>query len=89
MPRTCCGKLRTTKFCPDCGAKLGETPTLDQLLAHCRKTQAAHESRMTTWLEQGNQKEVDSQARAANKWRAWADALEALITQTPPDVPRS
>jgi len=36
MKTECCGEVRTSAFCPDCGRALQPTGTLHSLLKHCR-----------------------------------------------------
>lgn len=39
MPEQCCGKERTTTFCPDCGKQMKHEPPLHELRKYCRERQ--------------------------------------------------
>jgi hypothetical protein len=88
----CCGEVRTSLYCPDCGKALADTPILS-LLAHLRavaksrRSEAARLRREATY--RGKQGKADVEAefldgasrvdRVAEKWEAWAAAVEALM----------
>lgn len=90
--RMCCGKERLTKFCPDCGKKIGPDHTLDSLIRHCestaegkRKVAAARRKD----LERGehveyNTKQVLKEDATAAKWQAWADGIRELLKKEDP-----
>jgi hypothetical protein len=76
----CCGKPCAGRFCPNCGKAQEQTP-LNQLLAHVRKTEAAHHRRVKRNFEPGKLRTWD---RAALKWKTWGDALAELLIRAEP-----
>lgn len=91
---TCCGRERTSRYCPECGEKLQEHP-LDSLLAHAREvirvheTKAANLRRKIAWQAENpdakryrpdvSEEDLIAPERLAAKWRTWAAAVEALM----------
>lgn len=83
----CCGQVRMTAFCPDCGAAL-DNP-LAQLLAHvCKQAAvtAARANRIREAVSNDVQKLSDRRGRRiqriyalADKWRRWEEALRAVV----------
>ena len=85
----CCGKVRATPFCPECGSALiGHG--LRTLLSHCQ----GHISRLTARLartrenaanetNEGNRRwaklTIEKQEKTLAKWEAWVAALERAI----------
>lgn len=89
-PVECCGKPRTSPFCPDCGNKLESDDPLVGLLVSCRRSERAHRASARRWREKLGQpgeetwkefhedQAAESDAKAA-EWKARADALADLI----------
>jgi hypothetical protein len=84
----CCGKTVSTRFCPECGTKLGEPTDLRGLLAHLRSNQRATETiaiRRAEWIKKNHPgdatyvKALEKVEKRVAQWKAWADALEGLI----------
>ena len=84
----CCGKLRTSKFCPDCGKLLAESHSLVTLLRHCEQQAISQEKALKTAgkkLGQGpdDQRWFEDYSKckqeAIDKWRLWATLLRKLI----------
>lgn len=81
---TCCGAIRSTAFCPECGRQL-RTPkgTLFTLLQHCERTAASLVERRQRWLD-SHKRAADSLwakrlTKSIEKWNGWATNLKALI----------
>ena len=78
MKKMCCGVLVTTPYCPSCGEKFGAVG-LAALLVHLRTNQYVAER----WKEQlANSrpgKEYPHVKKRIEKWKDWADQLEALL----------
>ena len=92
---TCCGAERTTPFCPQCGRQLKNNLLWD-LLALCRKNEKAHRTRSATKQrkyqhdpEKGKRDLMESEdnTRFAEKWKAWGDALAALLESAESNPP--
>lgn len=92
---TCCGAEVKTPFCPSCGKQLKPADPLRGLLAHVRSMAKMQEtirenrrnspSRQPRDDEQKRKRErrqKRDEARCA-KWKAWGDALEALLDSQP------
>ena len=86
----CCGKERTTKFCPDCGKPTCD-PWLSSLLAHLKRRadeerkryQAickSHESLGKT--DEDDTKWLDQAKARADKWASWHAVLVDLIEKS-------
>lgn len=83
----CCGTEQPTRFCPHCGKELVPENSLRTLLAHLRVLQSRTEAQAETWAARKSTSEREKRAdarkvRAAAKWKAWADALEAMLAKT-------
>ncbi|CEF48307.1 unnamed protein product [uncultured bacterium] len=84
----CCGKERTSRFCPDCGNAL-QSGGLWELLSHMRvviRTQSRSAERNARKSQCSGindpsfyARRADSQRKAADKWTAWADELAKLL----------
>jgi hypothetical protein len=99
---TCCGQDRASRFCPECGKKLQDHP-LDSLLSHAREvlkvqeTRAANLRKKIAWQAENPdarryrpdvcEEDLIAPERLAAKWRAWAEALEAVLDVTPAPPP--
>lgn len=90
-----CGNKFDTPFCPECGAAINH-PLYD-LADHIRRTAAALEKRsvkMQRRSERDRDEEVrtyyarcaQSNANAAEKWRAWGAALRELMKRSQSDT---
>jgi hypothetical protein len=97
MPK-CCGRNRDSRFCPDCGKKLGDDNGLQGQQAHCRKTERHHRAlarNRARDIERAKSKGEetpdwwhnvkDGAETTANRWKAWGDGLANLID--PPTSP--
>lgn len=92
MSVECCGEVRNSRFCPDCGAQLVDG-NLTALLKHCRTCENNQrkdaEKRRASGLNyeelgqhviKGNCDYLaENSDRRAAKWKAWGDALTVLI----------
>lgn len=74
----CCGKVRTSRFCPDCGQNLGGAIIFD-LLKHCR-TQEDRQRKQSRNQNYGSS-HIAAAEKSAAKFKAWGDALAALLGQ--------
>lgn len=84
----CCGKKRTSKFCPECGKELGGSP-LYGLLAHCRKIRSQYarwvkelEDRVASSNAQSKEKVqgwLTAKRRKLEQWASWVDTLSELL----------
>lgn len=88
MSVECCGKPRTTPFCPQCGKGLDVHTGLGDLLAHCRSTEKRirADARRFRWnfKEVGNSRYSELARRSdemADKWKTWAEALAELMAK--------
>lgn len=89
--KSCCGSVRVTAFCPDCGTQLRESNDLKGLVSECRKQAESHKKRAdmaTEYIESKNfsnrkaeywDKTYKSSNRKFMQWTAWADTLESLL----------
>jgi hypothetical protein len=82
----CCGKSRSTPFCPQCGKRLTTTDPLLDLLVYLRIQAKKISSKAESYADavatgHGTVGPADVQAAlsAATRWRNWADALAAKI----------
>lgn len=84
----CCGKSRSTPFCPECGKRVASRLGIEGLLDHCRVTakslQGCYESAMNDARMQKDRaahfkSRAASKLKAYEKWKAWGDALAELI----------
>jgi hypothetical protein len=84
---TCCGNKHTTRYCPDCGKPLVNSPAAE-LLAYCRRNEEQYQARVNNGRErhQKGGPKGDHWLRVADlaepqyqKWKAWGDALASLI----------
>jgi hypothetical protein len=89
----CCGRPCDTPFCPLCGERREAVQCLRALLAHCRARQkAAHvrARRCADWVrgqpqyDFKDEKRLDDRRAVADRWGAWADALEVVLEAAPP-----
>ena len=85
--KNCCGAERSTKYCAECGKKLGEESPLDSFLEHASKVarrykrqaeklkQEAEHSEVPRWhlVQQGKAE------RAYAKWSGWESAVRKLM----------
>ena len=78
MKKMCCGVLVTTPFCPSCGEKFGAVG-LVSLLAYLRKNQNGAETAKKTYKKFNLDKEPRWINKRIEKWKDWADQLEALL----------
>jgi len=85
----CCGQLRDSRFCPDCGVKLVEDRevAINMLAAYVLSMRNRAQTRLHT-LEQfyvgqpkPNRYEATHhrQQKLAHKWQTWYDALQHYI----------
>jgi hypothetical protein len=85
----CCGLMRSTAYCPECGLKLREPNPLIGLLDHCRRQcdslrpYADNWKQALTRLRDTNstrrRKQLEKRCRNLAKWEAWVQALESAI----------
>jgi len=72
MAVECCGKRRTTKFCPECGKPMVQPKPIDTLLAHLNVRLAAAAAKAEA---------EDAKPRQANvvaKYEGWIAAIKEL-----------
>lgn len=90
MSVECCGSVRTTPFCPECGASLlPKSANLNGLLAHVRthaKNLRKQHEIVTKRLQEDPcdsyyMRQVERSAKNASKWEAWAEALLKLMVK--------
>lgn len=67
----CCAN-QMSAFCPDCGANLRANP-LPALLSHLRKRATEYEGLVKVGSER--------HGAAADKWRGWVTAVEAVLEE--------
>lgn len=89
MGISCCGKDRSTPFCPTCGSALQAPAILSGLLAHIRariKTLEHQATKIEAWPEDVRVRRtsyisrlLQSSAKAKVKWRAWERGLLELM----------
>jgi hypothetical protein len=92
----CCGKKRTTRFCPECGRRLSGDSPLESLLAHCekyakqylgtaarfRKSAESHREREgNPHAGVGADAMADREQDCGEKWSKWAAALRAAMAK--------
>jgi len=75
----CCGKERTTKYCPDCGKELNADAPLAGLLRHCESTLEAANKKRKEATEAKDDKSLVSAEKSIAKWHQWVCALEAVV----------
>lgn len=77
----CCGKIISTKFCPDCGSKAEQSAAL-QLLQYVR-SRLKGERKLLETVEMRNRPDRERQlvrlAATVERWKAWEETLEKLI----------
>lgn len=82
-PIQCCGKARTTRFCPDCGKRLRNDDGLYGLLIHCRKNEekfrSEHQRCDVSEMSDAQLIYRSSRLDAADKWKAWGDQLAQIL----------
>lgn len=93
MTVKCCGALRTSRFCPECGKELVTSPLAD-LLAHCRQGERKLRAEAKNWRDtaqhpdqrgrtDGYPQRCEERAahvdRRADRWKGWIDALAAVV----------
>lgn len=83
MKERCCGKLRDSKYCPECGKRLGVGP-LGRLLDHLKSRATSYEKEATTIAARTDidQSVKDRVHNHAAKWREWVNAMEELLNKT-------
>lgn len=72
----CCGKTRTSMFCPDCGVSLSEDPSVT-LLNYLVKQQNSQRKQLDNWGLGASQ--IKRKEKVLQKWKDWATELERLI----------
>jgi predicted NBD/HSP70 family sugar kinase len=77
----CCGKPHSSRFCPDCGRQLCAAGSLFGLLSHCRKMEKVQGGRAKTYARQEEETQAHGAKVSAEKWKAWGDALAALLDE--------
>ena len=84
----CCGKSRSTPFCPQCGRKIKGADPLLSLLAYLRDMQRSQERSLDALHNKcANNEEpseflassIANKERAVKKWQVWADAVEGIM----------
>ncbi len=88
-PGMCCGKVRTSKFCPDCGKELTGDALLQlrqylQVMAGARNKDVEREKRKAEEEEKPEWKKeylriAAKRQKVADKWQRWLDTLDALM----------
>ena len=87
----CCGKSRSSQFCPDCGKQLDDGSGLLGLIRQLRvnaKAQLTHAQKHKDNLpdKYGHPnyrlKRIKSHEDAAQKFVTWADGVEKLIKES-------
>jgi hypothetical protein len=81
MAIECCGKERSTRFCPECGKRLVDDP-LVELLAHVRKTEKLYRTSAAKAMARSLHSKYDNPgywSEKADKWQSWVDALSRLM----------
>jgi hypothetical protein len=84
----CCGKHRTTKFCPDCGKEIYPNSPLGELLAHIEHTISAkltdlNRKEVLDWhCQERKAKKLKQIQDSVIKWTSWSIALREAIKST-------
>jgi hypothetical protein len=73
----CCGKSRTGRFCSNCGKPFAEDG-LWALVKLCRTSEKARRSRARAMAVK-YPRAAEAAERSAARWKAWGEALEALL----------
>ena len=95
MPE-CCGEERQSKYCPECGKLLYKKGSLTSLAKHCRDIEKVHErgiraiqfcAKQAKTLDTDHVKyQIDLANKRRDKWKSWADQLEAIINRPDKDA---
>jgi hypothetical protein len=77
----CCGKERTSKFCPDCGKHLETVGSLESLLRYleCQAKSAEQILKGHEVKNEPGSKLRQNASRKARKWRSWADHVAGIV----------
>ena len=82
----CCGKQRSTKYCPDCGKLLRDESPLGSLREHVRKRMNMQRRRVISWQHRAKTESakwielrIASEEKTLEKWTSWLDALDKAI----------
>jgi hypothetical protein len=82
---------RNSRFCPECGERLGQDAPLVSLLMHCKQQHAALVGRMNKIMARYGNDELSPNVTsyiARNKerlakWASWVDALTTVLGEVP------
>lgn len=81
----CCGKNRSTRFCPNCGKAMTQTPE-ESLLAHLREHATSYAARVVDYepggtLSHGSspKERLRTNKELAEKWASWLHLVESLV----------
>jgi hypothetical protein len=89
---TCCGRERSSRFCPDCGKALADDP-LVELLNHCWLSEKKQRSEAENFRAAGDADDLSRKSTyetrlvRADGWRDRATALAALLASRDSRLP--
>ncbi len=84
----CCSREQDTRFCGECGKRLRQEGSLEDLLVYLRGQQRRYEGMLKGFLDANKGKEDEyvrkkkvRKEAIIRKWKGWADTIDQIIRE--------